>query len=162
MIYFKYTSRFTYEVLLGLISFESLADSLRLSQTISVVWNSSSSMLTDSLQLVLMLTLALKICSFALALAYIFWIGPGGCEFGPADCGVVQANFIMVAHEIFVSSLVPLFSVRVEKTFLAPTGAQGVTISVRLSVTSLSRAVNFHLSRSESTQRAIRAIREHS
>ena len=78
--------------MLGLISFESLADSLRLSQTISVVWNCSSSMLTDSLQLVLMVTLALKICSFALALAYICWIGPGGCEFGPADCGVVQAK----------------------------------------------------------------------
>ena len=46
--------------------------------------------------------------------------------------------------------------------FLAPTGAQEVTLSVRPSVclsgASLSRAVNFHLSMSESTQRAMRAI----
>ena len=40
--------------------------------------------------------------------------------------------------------------------FLAPTGAQGVTLSVRLSSVSLSRAVNLHHSRSEINQRAIR------
>ena len=48
------------------------------------------------------------------------------------------------------------------KRFLAPTGAQVVTLSVRLSGASLSRAVNLHLSRSESNQSTQRAIREHS
>ena len=41
------------------------------------------------------------------------------------------------------------------RKFLAPIGAQGVTMSVRLCGTSLSRAVDLHLSRSESNQRAI-------
>ena len=38
----------------------------------------------------------------------------------------------------------------------SPIGAQGVTICVRPFGSSLSRAVNLHLSRSESTQRALR------
>ena len=52
--------------------------------------------------------------------------------------------------------------------FLAPTGAQGVTMSVRLSVCSAqyvqeqSRSVNLHLSRSEINQRTIIALRERS
>ena len=50
--------------------------------------------------------------------------------------------------------------------FLAPTGAQVVTLSVCPSVclsgASLSRAVNLHLSRSESNQSTQKAIREHS
>ena len=52
--------------------------------------------------------------------------------------------------------------------FLAPTGAQGVTMSVRPSVCSAqyaqeqSRAVNLHLSRSESNQTAVRTVYEHS
>ena len=47
---------------------------------------------------------------------------------------------------------------KLEKDFLAPTGAQGITLSVCLSVCpfgdKLSRAVNPHLFRSESNQRA--------
>ena len=44
--------------------------------------------------------------------------------------------------------------------FLAQTGAQVVTLSVCLSGASLFRAVNLHLSRSECTQKAIKAIEQ--
>ena len=45
--------------------------------------------------------------------------------------------------------------------FLAPTGAQGMLMSVCPSGTKCSRAVNLHLSRSESTQKATREQSEH-
>ena len=62
-------------------------------------------------------------------------------------------------HKYFVSSLRVI-----NVAFLAPTGAQGVTMSVCPApyAPDQSRAVNLHLSRSESNQRALRALRKQS